>query len=174
MMKKRDAIFLSLLIGKRLIALAALILAVLSTFHYIPNVLLDIVIPYINSVMDIDPIPNRFSDINVGINFTFLPYLFLIFICYPFNFILVSTLISAGGDLVELLAIRRELGVIGFKKYKAFAAIKRKRIEGIYDAQERRRAYKEKRREAMKRKYGGSDSGAGALLAGILLGMFLS
>jgi len=78
--------------------------------------------------------------------------------------------------LVELLAIRRELGVIGFKKYKAFAAIRRKRIEDIYDAQERRRAYKEKRREAMKRKYGGSDSGAGAgaLLAGILLGMFLS
>ncbi|EJY1001960.1 hypothetical protein OFA26_004455 [Salmonella enterica] len=172
MMKKRDAIFLSLLIGKRLIALAALILAVLSTFHYIPNVLLDIVIPHINSVMDVNPIPNRFSDINVGIDFTFLPYLFLIFICYPFNFMLVSTFINAGGDLVELLAIRRELGVIGFKKYKAFAAIKRKRIEGIYDAQERRRAYKEKRREAMKRKYGGS--GAGALLVGILLGMFLS
>lgn len=173
-MKKRDAIFLSLLIGKRLIALSALILAILSTFHYIPNVLLDIVIPHINSVRDTDLIPNRFSDIDVGISFTFIPYAFLIFICYPFNFIFVSTLIGVGGDLFELLAIRRELGVNGFKKYKAFANIKRKRIEAIYDAQERRRAYKEKRREVMKRKYGGSNSGAGALLAGILLGIFLS
>lgn len=117
--------FSSRMVCIRLIRATALPLADLSTFQYLPNVLSDILLPLINSTLNIH-VPTGFSSTDFGSfdlwetksSFQII-FNAIIFSIYIFNSLIVLFTIDELGKLLESSAIQHRIGSACFKCYKS-------------------------------------------------------
>ncbi|PHM59486.1 hypothetical protein [Xenorhabdus ishibashii] len=149
------------------IVLTGLVVAFLSTFHYLPNFVVD----------RIDFIPNRFSQIGISTTTDFISFIFegmLLTSFYVLNFTLINLVFKKLTVITHHIAVFYKIGLKGYKKYNALQNIKNEKLREHKSIKYQREAYKEKRRKVLARKYDNSSLKTKYLLLGLIFGLFIS
>lgn len=172
---KTNSKYIGLLTLSNLTALSGIVIAGLSTFHILPNILIENVVPALNKSPFFDGVLiTSFDEINLNPeNLLKIPLEIVSYIgLCAMNFAMINAFFQSISHGVKNLAIRYRLGKKGYQAYSAINNIKEIKLSEARKVRAKREEYKAKRREAFQRKHGKKTGPV--FLLGLLIGLILS